>query len=86
MHYVYVLESLKTKSLYVGYTTNLKKRLSEHNCRLNLSTRAGAPWKIIFFEGHLNGNDAKRREKYLKTNHGSRLLKLMLRDYFTNIN
>ncbi|MDP1710535.1 MAG: GIY-YIG nuclease family protein [candidate division WWE3 bacterium] len=30
-YYVYVLESLKTKELYIGYSTDLKKRLAEHN-------------------------------------------------------
>lgn len=82
MHYVYVLQSLKNNSLYIGYTNNIKKRILEHNRQENLSTKAFTPWKLIFFEGYLEQKDARRREKYLKTNQGSRLLKRMLKEYF----
>lgn len=82
MHYVYVLRSIKDDSLYIGYTTNLKRRILEHNRQLNFSTKSNAPWKIIFFEGYLEEKDAERREQYLKTSQGSRLLKRMLKEYF----
>lgn len=80
--YVYVLESSKNRSLYVGYTADLKKRLEEHNRGLNFSTQAYRPWRLIHYEAYRNEKDAKRREKYLKTNQGSRLLKRMLKEYF----
>lgn len=80
--YVYVLESLKNKRLYKGYTNDLRKRLKEHNCGLNFSTKPYMPWKIIHYEAYLNEKDANRREKYLKTSQGSRLLKRMLKEYF----
>lgn len=86
MHYVYVLQSLKDKSLYIGYTTNVKKRISEHNRKINFATKSKVPWKIIFLEVYLNSLDAKRREKYLKTNQGSRVLKRMLKEYFFSQN
>ena len=38
-YYVYILESLKDKELYVGYTTDLIKRFKEHNRGLNFSTK-----------------------------------------------
>ena len=37
-YYVYVLQSMKNSSLYIGYTTDLRKRLQEHNRQLNFST------------------------------------------------
>ena len=36
-HYVYVLQSIKNDSLYIGYTADLKKRFQEHNRGLNFS-------------------------------------------------
>jgi putative endonuclease len=81
-YYVYVLESLKTNDLYIGYTVDLRKRLNEHNRRLNFSTKAFVPWQLIHYEAYLNEKDAKRREKYLKTSQGSRLLKRMVKEYF----
>ena len=80
--YVYVLESIRSKDLYIGYTNDLRKRLKEHNRGLNFSTKPYLPWQLIHYEAYRHQNDAKRREKYLKTNQGSRLLKRMLKEYF----
>ncbi|MBU1071359.1 GIY-YIG nuclease family protein, partial [Patescibacteria group bacterium] len=30
-YYVYILKSFKNNSLYIGYTSNLKKRFKSHN-------------------------------------------------------
>jgi putative endonuclease len=73
---------MKNHDLYVGYTTDLRKRLQEHNRGLNFSTKPYRPWRLIHFEAYLNENDAKRRENYLKTSQGSRTLKRMLKEYF----
>ncbi len=81
-YYVYVLESKTSKGLYIGYTANLKRRFQEHNAGLNFSTKPYKPWNLIFYEAYLNELDAKRRENYLKTSQGSRLLKRMLKEYF----
>ncbi len=81
-YYVYLLESLKNESLYIGYTVDLKKRLVEHNRGLTSSTKTYRPWRFLHFEGYYDIKDARRREKYLKTNQGNRALKLMLREYF----
>lgn len=82
MHYVYLLQSEINNQLYIGYTTNVKQRILEHNRGDNSSTKAFKPWKLIFAEIYIEETDAKRREKYLKTNQGSRLLKRMLKEYF----
>jgi len=80
--YVYVLQSMKNRELYVGCTTDMKERLQEHNRGLNFSTKLHRPWQIIHYEAYRSEKDATRREKYLKTNQGSRLLKRMLKEYF----
>ncbi|KKW45976.1 hypothetical protein A3C21_03150 [Candidatus Kaiserbacteria bacterium RIFCSPHIGHO2_02_FULL_59_21] len=81
MFYVYLLESMNNGSLYVGRTTDLKGRLLEHNQGLNLSTKRYRPWKLIYYEACLNEKDATRREKWLKSTHGSRMLKARIREY-----
>ena len=83
-YYIYLLQSLKNDTLYIGFTENLRKRLQEHNRGLNFSTKPFKPWKLIHYEAYLNEKDARRREKYLKTSQGSRLLKRMLKEYFYN--
>lgn len=79
--YVYVLESLKDNKRYIGYTNNLKKRIEEHNKGLSFATKFRIPFKLIYFEGCKNMEDAKRRENYLKTTQGSRFLDLRLIRY-----
>jgi putative endonuclease len=79
---VYVLQSLKNESLYIGYTTDLRKRLDYHNNGRNVSTKPYMPWQLIHYEAYRSGKDAERREKYFKTSQGSRLLKRMLKEYF----
>ncbi len=81
-YYVYVLQSMKNNSLYIGYTTDLKNRLQEHNRKLNFSTKPFTPWQVIHAEAYRNEKDAKRRERYLKTSQGARLLRRMLKEYF----
>lgn len=81
MFYVYILQSNKNKQLYIGYTSDLKRRFKEHNLGLNFSTKRYMPWKIIYYEACIEESDAKRREKYLKTTQGNRLIKRRIKDY-----
>lgn len=81
-YYIYVLQSVKDSNLYVGLTSDLRKRLMEHNRGLNFSTKPYIPWELIHYEAYLDKEDAKRREKYLKSSQGARLLKRMLKEYF----
>ncbi len=82
MFYVYVLESKKNGELYKGYTNNLAQRVEEHNQGLNFSTKSAKPWKCIYYEACISEQDAKRREAYLKTTQGNRMLKQRLKEYF----
>ncbi len=81
MFYVYILESETNKEHYIGYTADLKKRLVEHNNGLNFSTKRYMPWKLIYYEACIEKSDAERREKYLKTTQGGRLIKRRIKDY-----
>ncbi|WP_395068361.1 GIY-YIG nuclease family protein [Gracilimonas sp.] len=80
--YVYVLKSLKDHKWYTGYTNDLKKRLREHNNGKTSSTRYRRPFKLIYFEGCLKEEDAKAREKYLKSGMGKRYIRNRLKRYF----
>ena len=83
MFYVYVLESEKDGSLYIGQTSNWKKRVKEHNQGKNKSTRPFRPYKLIYYEAFLDKKDAKAREKYLKSGWGWRSFKKLLKHYLT---
>ena len=79
---VYVLISLADFELYTGFTTNLQKRLADHNKGGTKSTKGRRPLELIFCEYYLVKADAQRREGYLKTTAGKKALKLMLRDTY----
>ena len=75
---VYVLLSLKDDNFYVGYTTDLSRRLDEHFQGRNTSTAPRRPFTLVHCEYYLAKTDAERRERYLKTTKGRRTLRLML--------
>jgi len=77
-YYVYILQSQKDKSLYIGYTSNLRKRFKEHNNGKNQATRPFRPYKLIYYEAFLNKQDAKKREEYFKSGWGWRSIKKKL--------
>ena len=74
-YYVYLLQSKINKKFYVGYTNNLKRRLSQHNNSEVKSTKSGVPYELVYFEGFKNKSDALAREKKLK-HHGQGLRRL----------
>ena len=80
-YYVYILQSLKNNSLYIGYTSDLKKRLAEHNSGLSKATKPFIPYKLIFYEAFLNRIDAKNREIYLKSGYGRKSINKLLNKY-----
>lgn len=75
---VYVLISEKDHLLYIGFTTNITRRLQQHNAGEAKSTAPRRPLKLIFTEHYLFESDARSRELYFKTSMGKKALRLML--------
>ena len=82
MYYVYILLSDKDKQLYIGYATDLKKRVKKHQDGFVRATKYRLPIKLIYYECYLYESDAKRREKYLKGGKGRGELKIQLEKTF----
>ena len=78
MFYVYLLYSQKDKGFYIGYTTNVKKRVERHNNGEVSSTKHRRPFKLIYYEAYIDESDAKGREVFLKSGAGRRFLKKQL--------
>lgn len=83
MYYVYVIQSRKDKKWYTGFTNNLRKRFNEHNSNKVTSTKNRGPFILIYYEACLNKQDAKDREKYLKSGMGKRYLKNRLKRFLS---
>ena len=68
-YYVYMLKLISKKSItYVGYTKNLKNRISLHNSGKGAKFTRGRKWKLIYKEKFLSKNKAILREYYIKKN------------------
>jgi len=79
MTYVYFLK-LSNGDLYKGLTSDLKRRMEEHATGKVESTKNYLPAILIGYEAYQLKSDAQRREKFLKTTEGRRLLKQQYKD------
>ena len=79
MYVVYVLEHDCTQEFYIGYTTDLKRRVREHNARGHkFTTRKTGQWILVYAEAYRDETDARGRESKLKI-HGSAMSSLLKR-------
>ena len=67
MHYVYILKSEVLGKYYVGYTSNLEKRIKDHNAGRSVFTKNGVPWKIVYSETLEDRKSAWLREHQIKS-------------------
>ena len=77
--YVYIL-LLANQQLYTGFTADLEGRVAAHRNGKVASTRGRRPLELLHAERYYLESDARRRERFLKTTEGKRLLRRQLRD------
>jgi putative endonuclease len=78
MFHVYVLQSEATGRLYVGYSSDLVRRLGQHNHGVTKSTKNRGPWRLVHQEAFGTRSEAMRRERFLKSGQGREELKRVL--------
>ncbi len=66
MHYVYVIKSKKKNWVYIGFTSDLRKRFREHNLGKVRVTKSNRPFTLIYYEAYRDESDARKREIELK--------------------
>lgn len=67
-HFIYILKCVDS-SLYTGYTTDLKKRVGEHNVskRGARYTRSRRPVTLVYSEKYKTKSKALKREIEIKS-------------------
>ena len=80
MYYIYVLFSEKLNKRYIGSTRDVNNRLKEHNTGKSRFTKAGVPWKLIYQESYQSNHEARRRELFLKSGVGRKLLDQIVKE------
>jgi putative endonuclease len=86
MHFLYILHSLKDGNFYTGITSDLERRIKEHEAGKNFSTAPRRPLMLIYYEAYLLKEDAEARERYLKTSMGRRVIRKQLANYIRKNN
>jgi putative endonuclease len=71
VHYVYLIESESTPGRrYVGSSSNLKRRMDQHNSGRSLHTRKYMPWRLATYLAFSARMQADEFERYLKSGSG----------------
>ncbi len=73
--YTYILKNKIHNKHYYGHTSNLDKRLNDHNSGLSTFTKKYLPWALIYSEVFNTRAEAMKREKYFKNIAGYHWLK-----------
>jgi len=72
--WVYILQSETTGKIYIGHTSNVERRLREHNDKQlgkqRYTRKQQGPWLLIHSEEMPSRSEAMKREKFLKTGIG----------------
>ena len=68
--YVYVLRSIPTSRHYIGITSDVQKRLHEHNTKTGRWTSSFKPWELLGVEEFETRGEAMKRETFLKSRVG----------------
>ena len=79
MYYVYSIQSENNPDkYYVGLTSDIERRLSEHNAGKSIHTNKFRPWKIVSYTAFVDKSRAEKFEAYLKTSSGRAFAKKRL--------
>jgi len=68
---------------YVGYTNNIKNRISLHNSSKGAKFTKGKKWELIYFKKYQNKVDAMKNEYKLKKDYKLRLK--IKKDFIKNV-
>ena len=77
MFTVYILHSEKYNNRYIGVTSDLSRRITEHNRGMVKSTKNRRPLKLVYIENYMDKTEALKREKFFKSGKG--------REYLNNL-
>ncbi len=81
MFYTYIIKSIKFDSFYTGHSQDLNERLLKHNGSYSKSTKAKAPWKLVYFEEFETRSRAAKREIEIKNKKSRKYIEELLADF-----
>jgi putative endonuclease len=79
MFFVYILQSIKDGSYYIGQTSNLEERMDRHNRGGSKFTKARKPYILVYHAIFETRSEAVRREAEIKGYKGGKSFKELLK-------
>ena len=76
---VYIVQSEKDGTYYIGHTSNLSERLDRHNSGRSQYTKAKMPWRLVYQEAFDSKGEAIRREREIKAKKGRDYIEHLVR-------
>ena len=84
MWYTYLLSNKQNGYWYTGVTNDLRKRFKQHNDKLRKGWAAKRdPYTLMYYEACHDEDDARAREKYLKSGMGKKYIKNRLKRFLS---
>ena len=77
--YVYIIQSQKDGTYYVGSTQNIEERLERHNEGRSKYTKAKRPWDLLYLEKHPDRSTAAKREIQIKERKSRGFIETLIR-------
>ena len=65
-YYLYIIQSNRDDSFYIGTTQDLDARILRHNQGRTKYTKHKRPWKLVYTEEHPDRSSAMKREYAIK--------------------
>ena len=79
--YVYILQSLKDFSFYVGQCDDLDRRMSKHFDGMSKYTSGKRPLRLVYFEIYKNRTDVIKRENEIKNKKSRKYIEWLIREW-----
>ena len=81
VYFVYILQSMKDFSFYVGQCRDLDHRMSKHHDGQSKYTRTRGPWRLVYFEKFESRSAAIKRENEIKKRKSQEYIKSLIEDW-----
>ena len=79
--YVYILQSLKDFSFYIGQCEDLDFRLSKHADGQSKYTSSKLPLRLVYFEAYTTRAEAIKREKAIKNKKSRKYIEWLIKEW-----
>jgi len=79
--YVYILQSMKDFSFYIGQCNDLDRRMSKHFDGMSKYTSGKRPWRLVYFEACDSRSGALKREKEIKNKKSRKYIELLIQNW-----